>query len=356
MKHLSPLLLFLLLFTACGKREAAPEASPSAARPVRLHTVRAADDTERMTFPAVLRARESVELAFDVPGVLQHLNVTEGRAVEEGTLLAALNPRDFESRVASARTAAELAASERDRFELLVGSVSDAEIDRKRAAAATAAEDLNTALSALEKTEIHAPFDGVVSRRLVQNFSSIQAKQPILLFQALSPLDVVIDVPEPLILRVSPGTGEAVDATLRFESLPDQRFPVAFREIATVADPVTLTYAVVFTLDRPENRTVLPGMSATLDVEGILEAGGAVHLVPLRAVQSRPDGTAKVWVFNPDTQTVHARDVEVGQPDTEGVQILSGLENGEQIVTTGLSQLREGMTVREWTPRDREEP
>ncbi|MCC5844735.1 MAG: efflux RND transporter periplasmic adaptor subunit [Verrucomicrobia bacterium] len=349
----SSFLLFLLLLTACGKRTE-PPAPETPARPVRLHTVRAADDTERMSFPAVLRARESVELAFDVPGVLEHLNVTEGRAVEKGTLLAALNKRDFESRAASARTAAELAASERARFEQLVGSVSDAEIDRKRAAAATAAEDLNTALSALEKTEIHAPFDGVVSRRLVQNFSTIQAKQPILLFQALSPLDVVIDVPEPLILRVKPGTGEAVDASLRFESLPGQRFPVTFREIATVADPVTLTYAVVFTLDRPENRTVLPGMSATLDVEGILEGGQAVHLVPLRAVQSRPDGTAKVWVFNPDTQTVHAREVQVGPPGTEGVQILSGLSDGEQIVTTGLAQLREGLSVREWTPRDRE--
>jgi multidrug efflux system membrane fusion protein len=344
----------LFLWAACGPGQIPPTDQSTPARPVRLHTVRAADETERMTFPAVLRARESVELAFDVPGVLNQLNVTEGRAVEQGTLLAALNPRDFESRVAAARTAAELAASERDRFEQLRGSVSDAEIDRKRAAAATAAEDLNSAISALEKTEIHAPFDGVVSRRLVQNFSSVQAKQPILLFQALSPLDVVIDVPEPLILRVSPGTGEAVDASIRFDSLPDQRFPVTFREIATAADPITLTFSVVFTLDRPENRTVLPGMSATLDVEGVIEAGDAIHLIPIQALQSRPDGTAKVWVFDPDQGTVQSREVVPGPVRTGGVEIRSGLEHGEQIVLTGLSLLRDGMVVREWTPRDRE--
>lgn len=347
------LIMLLFVLGACGRR---PQDAPPAdsARPVRLHTVRAADATERMTFPAVLRARESVELAFDVPGVLNELNVTEGRAVEQGTLLAALNPRDFESRVAAARAAAELAASDRDRFEQLVGSVSDAEIERRRTAAATAAEDLNAALSALEKTEIHAPFDGVVSRRLVQNFSSVQAKQPILLFQALSPLDVVIDVPEPLILRLSPGTGEAVQASIRFDSLPDQRFPVTFREIATAADPVTLTFSVVFTLDRPENRTVLPGMSATLDVEGVIEPGDRVHLIPIQALQARPDGSANVWVFASDTGTVHARGVTSGPVRNGGVEILAGLEEGEQIVTSGLSQLREGMSVREWTPRDRE--
>ena len=348
------LLSLALLLAACSPSSDQTATEPASARPVRLHTVRASGNAERMTFPAILRARESVELAFDVPGVLEHLNVTEGRAVEKDTLLAALNKRDFESRVASARTAAELAASEFARFEQLVGSVSDAEIDRKRAAASTAAEDLNTALNALEKTEIHAPFDGVVSRRLVQNFSTIQAKQPILLFQALSPLDVVIDVPEPLILRVKPGTGEAVDATLRFESLPDQRFPVTFREIATVADPVTLTYAVVFTLERPENRTILPGMSATLDVTGPFEDSPAVFLVPANALQSTADGTPRVWVVDPDTQTVSPRNVELGRPRTEGVEILSGLSEGDQIVTTGLSQLREGLRVREWTPRDRE--
>ena len=355
MKSILSLLLLTLLTAGCGKPEPeTPRATP-AARPVRLHTVRASNAAAPMTFPAVLRARESVELAFDVPGVLEQLNVTEGRAVEQGTLLAALNPRDFESRAATARTAAELAASERERFEQLVGSVADAEIDRKRAAAATAAEDLNTALSALEKTQIHAPFDGVVSRRLVQNFSAIQAKQPILLFQALSPLDVVVDVPEPLILRVSPGDGETVQASIRFDSLPGQRFPVRFREIATAADPVTLTFSVVFTLDRPENRTVLPGMSATLDIEGVPAGGQAIHRIPLRAVQARPDGSPQVWVFNPETQTAHARGITVGQPGTEGVEILSGLEDGEQIITTGLSQLREGMPVRAWTPRDREQ-
>lgn len=354
MKNIASLLILLLVLTSCGKRSENPATATAAARPVRLQTLHTLSDTERMTFPAILRARESVELAFDVPGVLEHLNVTEGRAVEKDTLLAALNQQDFESQVASARTAAELAASEFSRLEKLVGSVSEAEIDRKRAAAATAAEDLNTALNALDKTEIRAPFDGVVSRRLVQNFSTIQGKQPILLFQALSPLDVVIDVPEPLILRVKPGTGEAVDATLRFESLPGQRFPVTFREIATVADPVTLTYAVVFSLDRPENRTVLPGMSATLDVEGVLEESDPVFLAPAAALRSPAEGPPHVWIFNPETQTVHRREVTLGRPRNQGVEILSGVSDGDQIVTSGLSQLREGMTVREWSTRDRE--
>jgi len=344
----------LLLLAACG-RAPEPAAQMSApARPVRLMSVRPVGDTEQMSFPALLRARESVELAFDVPGVIAVLNVTEGRAVERGTLLASLDKADFVNRLASATAAADLAASELARFGQLRGSVADAEIDRKRAAAATAAADKAAAENALEKTDIRAPFDGVVSRRLVQNFSTVQAKQPILLFQALSPLDVVIDVPEPLMLRVKPGTGDAAIAHLRFETLPGQRFPVRFREIATSADPVTQTYAAVFSLDRPENMTILPGMSATLDVEGILEERAPLFRVPFQAVQAAADSPPRVWVYHPDTGTVSPRPVVLGRPRSDGVDVLTGLVDGEQVVLTGLPQLREGMSVRPLENRERE--
>lgn len=327
---------------------------PDTPRPAKLLTLHPEGDTQRMTFPALLRAQESVELAFDVPGVVEIMNVTEGRAVERGTLLAALDKRDYESRLSSATAAAELAQSELARFEQLRGSVAEAEIERRRAAATSAVADLITARNALEKTELHAPFDGVVSRRLVQRHSSVQAKQPVLLFQALSPLDVMIDVPEPLMLRVRPGSGEAVTATLRFDSLPGRSFPVTFREVVTVADPVTQTYSAVFSLERPADMTILPGMSGSLDVEGILEERDPVFLVPPLALEQPATGSPRVWVVDATNGSVSPRDVQLGRPRGGGIEVVAGLSEGEQIVVAGVSRLRKGMRVRALESRERD--
>lgn len=347
------LLLLLLLSAACSDRGPA-EPAADAARPVRILQLEASGRSATLTFPALLRARESVQLAFDVPGTIQVMDVTEGRAVETGTLLASLDPSDFISRLNAARAAAELAQADLARFEQLRGSVAEAEIERRRAAATAAASDLEAAENALQNTMIRAPFDGVVSRRLVQNFTSIQAKQPVLLFQALSPLDVVVDIPEPLMLRVRPGTGEQAEAFLRFDGLPNQRLKVTFREVATVADPVTQTFAVVFTLDRPADMTILPGMSATLEVENIIDPGEDFFLLPPAAIAAGADATPFVWVFDTAAGTVARRTVTLGRPRSQGIEVLSGLEAGESVVTSGLAQLREGMRVRPLTTRDRE--
>lgn len=350
------LLLSFFLFWGCGRTPAPVLDTPDPPRPAKLLTLQPQGDTQRMTFPALLRAQESVELAFDVPGIVEVMNVTEGRAVEQGILLAALDKRDYESRLSSATAAAELAQSELARFEQLRGSVSEAEIERRRAQATAATADLITARNALEKTELHAPFDGVVSRRLVQRHSSVQAKQPVLLFQALSPLDVIIDVPEPLMLRVKPGSGEAVDATLRFDSLPGRAFPVSFREVVTVADPVTQTYSVVFSLERPPDMTILPGMSGSLEVEGILDERDPVYLVPPLALEQPATGPPRVWVVDPEDSTVSPREVTLGRPRGAGIEVLDGVSEGEQIVVAGISQLRKGMRVRPMEDRERSRP
>jgi RND family efflux transporter MFP subunit len=349
MKHLFALPL-LLLIAACGQKPAAPTPDADTPRPAKLLQIQAALPPGSYTFPAVLRARESVDLAFDVPGTLASLDVTEGRAVERGTLLAALDKTDFIAKVSSATTAAELAAVELARFEQLQGSVAPAEIDRKRAAAATYAVELATAQNALDKTELRAPFDGVVSRRIAQNFSAVQAKQPILLYQALSPLDVVIDVPEPLLLRAKPGAGEGLHASLRFESRPGQTFDIVFREVATSADPQTQTYAVVFSLERPKDMTVLPGMTAVVELLDEKAPAETVFLLPPLAVMGSAEGTPKVWVVDPATGAVSAREVTLGRPRGDALEVRTGLTEGETVVSAGVSQLREGMRVRPLTP------
>lgn len=343
-------LLCLLLFSACGSRSPAPPQTPSAPRPAKLLELRPDVREGVYRFPALLRARESVELAFDVPGTLAVLDVTEGRAVEKGSLLASLDRTDFEARVAAAAAASELADRELARFEQLEGSIAPAEIDRKRAAATAARADLDTARNALAKTEIRAPFDGVVSRRIARNYSAVQAKQPVLLYQALSPLDVVIDVPEPLMMRARPGSGDRLRALLRFDAHPEQAHELEFREVATAADPQTQTYAVVFSLERPRDKTILPGMTGIVDLSDPGAPTDTVFLLPPLAIVGAADGPPRVWVVDPESGAVSSREVTLGRPRGDAIEVTAGLVAGERVVAAGVSHLREGMRVRPLTP------
>jgi len=122
-----------LFLTGCGKEEAAPAEAP--ARPVKLKTLSASDAGAPLEFPAVVRARNSVELAFNVPGQVTELTAIEGEPVTEGSLLASLDNTEYRARLDAAQAALELAETEFKRFSELSesGAVAIAELDQKRA-------------------------------------------------------------------------------------------------------------------------------------------------------------------------------------------------------------------------------
>jgi len=344
-------LCLLSLLAACGRQADAPSVVlDDAPRPAKMIEVRADTADEVYAFPAVIRARESVELAFDIAGMLIQLDVREGRVVAQGTVLAMLDKADLETRLSAATAAAELAETELARFERLRDAVAVAEVDRRRAAAAAATAELAAARNAVQKAEIRAPFDGVVARRLARNFGAVQAKQPIVLYQALSPLDVVIDVPEPLMRMAVPQDDAAASASLVFAGQPETRHAIRFHEVSTEADPQTQSYAVVFTLERPRGITVLPGMTATVELRAARASSAPVFLLPPLAVMGAEAGEPRVWVVDPETSAVSERTVALGRLRGDLLEITAGLADGDRVVVAGMSKLRAGMRVRPHNP------
>lgn len=98
-------------------------------------------------------------------------------------------------------------------------------------------------------------------------------------------------------------------------------------------------------MENPEDMAILPGMSATVEV-AIADAGFGALVVPAGAVDTGPDGDFRVWVLNPDDNTVYPRPVQVGSLADGRVEILNGLEGGEIIVSAGAGFLAEGQKVR----------
>ena len=278
------LLLSVLGLAACGKQEQT-QAPAEVVRPVKTMLIQSADAGAQRSFAGRVEAANRATLSFQVSGKLNEILVKEGEKVVAGQTLARLDPKDLQL-VVNDRTA-NFRRTEADfkRAEELVekGHVSRSDFDKLRAAYQSASAALDQARNDLSYTELKAPFDGTVSRRLVENFEQVNAKQTVFELRDLQNLEIKFDVPENLTQRIQrkaqadPGQGTAGRVYAGFEGLPDQRFELTFKEAATQADDKTQTFEVTFTMPRPSQLQILPGMTAkvSVDLSGIVDASGA---------------------------------------------------------------------------------
>ena len=207
---------------------------------------------------------------------------------------------------------------------------------------------LKAARDALEDTYLKAPFDGVVVKQYVENHQDVQAKQPIVFFQDISNLEIVIDVAESVASRIREGS--VPDAVAEFAGAPGKAFPLTLKEFSTKADPQTLTYQAVFVMPRPEGISILSGMTATVKGRPGHPTEKSVQIViPAIAVTRDANKTPYVWTLNESDMNVKRADVKIGElTGSDGIEILDGLGLGEKVVTAGVTKLREGMNVSIW--------
>lgn len=198
----------------------------------------------------------------------------------------------------------------------------------------------------LADTTLHAPYEGVIARRFVEQGQSIGAKQPIVKFQDVQEINIAVDVPEAVMASVF-RTSDIVSITAEFSAAPGRTFPVQIREIAQRADPVTQTFKVRVAMKAPSDINLLPGMTASVTLTyrraGVL--GGHIA-VPVAAVFKGSNGAQVVWVLGED-QTVTGRPVRTGEISGGTIEIIEGLQPGDRIAAAGASHLREGMKVRD---------
>jgi RND family efflux transporter MFP subunit len=203
---------------------------------------------------------------------------------------------------------------------------------------------LAQARESLAKSRINAPFDAFVARRYVDNRTKVRKGDKIVRLSDLSELKVIVSLSEELVATVTPE--RVISMTAKFDFLGGQEFPLTYRENTGEANVVAQTFMVTFTMDRPPQSNLLPGMTALVQLELKADDTQLQIAIPPTALVSAPDGHFFVWIYDPDTQSVSRRKVTLGEPGGRGVGIASGLEVGELVVAAGASQLQEGMQIR----------
>ena len=206
---------------------------------------------------------------------------------------------------------------------------------------------LQVAEDKLEDTRLTPPFDGVITRQSAENFENIKAGTEVLAMHNISQLEIEVDLPEKELMFRSLDKPFEVD--LRFENAQNRAFRAKFKEVNTEANRATRTYAVTFLMDAPQDVNILPGMTAEVDIRSA--DGGAqgrtALSVPAAAVLADKTGTTYVWtVGGKGDKSAERRNVTIGTLTEDGrYEVLSGLEEGEQVVVSGGGFIHDGMKL-----------
>lgn len=318
-------------------------------RTVRLETV-GQDRAEGMRrFVGRVDALSTVDLSFQVGGRITRMPVQQGAIVPQGELIAALDDTDYARAAREASVALDLSRLDYDRNRQMLssGAIPRATYDRVSADLEMRELALDAAERNLAYTRIEAPFDALVTRRVVDAFTQVQPGTAVVRVQDVTELRIHISVPESLMAMLQ--TPERFSVTAEVAAYPGRRFQLAYREHATEADPVTQTYEVSFGLERQEGINILPGMTATVAVQSRDDFLAPRIDVPAGALDTADDGSFRVWVFDASSGTVSPRSVEVGALGSSRVVIAQGLQTGEQVVTAGAHMLHDGMAVTPFT-------
>jgi RND family efflux transporter MFP subunit len=338
-------LIPFLMLTGCGEEEIAQEVE--VVRPVKTLLIGGAQAGGKREFPGVVDATRKADMSFRISGKLESISIKEGDQVKEGQELAKLDQTDLKITLADRQASYDTAKANYDRAAKLVekGHISRTDYDKLKANYAGAKAGLEAAKQDMKYATMKAPFAGYISKRYVENFEEITAKQTIFALQDISSLDIKVDLSENLMIRARKNKTKP-DIYAKFNAIKDKQFPLTVKEISTQADEQTQTYQVTLNMQPSENYRILPGMSATVvaSSQALDEDKGSWVNLPVAAVISNPEKQGTVWLVDESSMTVSPRTVETGRLSGKNITV-GGLSPGDRVVIAGAAFMREGMKV-----------
>ena len=348
-RRLSIAVFTALALTACGKGQAPQEP----VRAVKVLTVGESSSMTDLEFSGEVRARIESSLGFRVAGKLLSRPAEIGQRVKAGELLAQIDPQDY--RVTADAAAAQLVAaqSNRDvagadlkRYQDLhaQGFISAAELQRREAAyiSAQAQWKQAQAQSSVQGnqsgyTRLLADGAGIVTSVDASAGQVVAAGQPVVRLALDGPRDVVFSVPEDKLGLLK--TGDKVKVR---QWVDGKVLEAVVRDVSASADSVTRTFVAKAALPKDAN----PVLGSTVTVTLVLGAELAPKTIKLPTSALRLEaGATSVWVLDPSTMTVRAQAVEVNTAEGNDAVVTSGLQNGDQVVLSGVHVLTAGQKV-----------
>ncbi len=292
-------------------------------------------DNKVLTTGTVL-ANEEVDLKSEVPGKITKILFKEGSYVKAGDLLVKINDADLQAQLQSAKSRLELQKDTEYRQKQLLEkeAISQEDYDMTANQLQVNQAEVELIKAQIAKTEIHAPFDGVIGLKSVSEGSFVTNSMIIASLQNINPIKVDFSIPERYSTMVN--VGDEINFSITGSS---KQYIGKVYAIEPKIDPVTRTLNLR-ALCSNTGREILPGSFANIEL--VLKKIDNAILIPSEALIPDIKGQ-KVFVYRNGT----AAPVEVGtgiRTDIN-VQLTSGVSEGDTIITSGMLQLRPGAPV-----------
>ncbi len=314
-----------------------PDANaPAAAVPVRTEHVPRRSISQYLQTNGTLEAENEVDLVARTSGPVTEILTEEGRTVRAGELMARIDEREPKNQVAIARVARDEAQLVLDRTQASwnEGLVSREAYDSALSQLSASLAQLESAEIQLAYTEIRAPFNALVVTRNIRLAQYVTPGTTLFRISDFTPLLCRVEVPEKDFQRIRDGQR----AHIEVEAFPDQRFPARVARLRPTVDPASGTFTV--TLEVEGQGKLRPGMFATVYLETATHDN--VLVIPRNSLVLDSLGdTVYVMVDG----VAERREVKLGLRDSDSVEVLDGLAEGEPLIVLGQEGLADGTPV-----------
>ena len=287
-----------------------------------------------------------VTVSADLAGIVEDILFESGESVREGQVLVVLDARQEQAQMAAAEAQRVLTRLNFNRMQDLLDQkvVSKAEYESATAESRQAEARVGEIRAAIERKTIRAPFTGSLGIRQVNKGQYLAGGDPVVPLQALNPIYVNFGVPQQAIGQVHVGGGVHITT----ENLANVAFEGRIIAIDSVVDETTRNIRVQATLANPDGK-LRPGMF--VQTQMALGADQRVVALPASAVSYAPYGDSVFVVAEMKDDKGHSyrgvrqQFVKLGPARGDQVAVVSGINPGDEVVTSGVFKLRNGAAV-----------
>lgn len=309
----------------------------STAIPVEAATTQTGDINAYYSSTATLEADEEATVVSKVRGIVQTLHVEEGNFVSKGDILAQLDDDQNKLEAKRAKATMDRLKNDLKRKEELFNKnlISAQEFENAKYEYEAQQSEYELAQLEVEYSQIKAPISGIISERMIKVGNMINADQEVFQVTDFDPLLAVFNVPEHEMNKLNKGQ----PALIEVDAIKGKTFEGEILRVSPTVNPETGTFKVTVSV-KDESRQLKPGMFGRVQI--VYDTHKNSLIIPKNALLNE-DGSNSVFVIN--DKLAYRRNIETGYSNGNNIEVLSGLNPADTVVTIGQNSLQDSTMV-----------
>jgi membrane fusion protein, multidrug efflux system len=309
--------------------------------------VKKADWQPILTAVGSISPVQGAMISAELAGTVTEINFQSGSLVKKGEVLLKLDASAEEAQMRSAYADAELAKNDLERARGLAERkvISAAELDAAQSKYTQKKASVENMQSAIDKKQIRAPFDGTAGIRVVNPGQMVKVGDPLVSLQGLDRVFVDFSLPQQQLAEVKPD----LPVKLTTDAIPNREFEGKLTAVNSSIDPTTRNVSLQATIEN-QDHALRAGMFGRVKV--LLPQKNPTLFIPATAVSYAPYGNS-VFVIEKKSDEKTGQEnlilrqqfIRTGETRGDFVAVTDGLKADEQVVSTGVFKLRNGMNV-----------